>query len=296
MYFNKFPLIQYDIKKDKSKKLATDILARIAFREKLTSHLDAFQRYDVQESQTPEMVALDVYGDESYHWIVLLFNEIIDPYFDFPMSDTQVEDFLNKKYPNEAIYCGDTPYNFIVGERIFWKTIEAGSNYDSVGLVGSWDATTKKLEIYSKTEPIDLTHANTGKISIKSKNKDGVDFTTPITRMVDIHQLGLHHFENNGGTAELNPYGTPPDSNGIQTVIGHTGPTGGSYGDTAATFGNTIIHAYLNSNDGSVTTYSTVTIKEDFISKNDKKRNIKILLPKYVGEVVDEFNKLMIGA
>ena len=35
MYFDKFPLVQYDISKDGNVRLATDILRRVAFREKV---------------------------------------------------------------------------------------------------------------------------------------------------------------------------------------------------------------------------------------------------------------------
>ena len=50
--------------------------------EKPASNLQDF--FEIQ--LTPENIADRYYGDSTLHWIVLLTNNILDPYFDFPLN------------------------------------------------------------------------------------------------------------------------------------------------------------------------------------------------------------------
>ena len=282
LFFDRFPLIRYDINKDGNRKLATDILTRIAFREQVQKQALAFQDYYVEDGMTPELVAEDLYGDAELHWIVLMFNDMIDPFHDWPLSENQIEDYLDKKYPGMALYVGLTAPNFVVGEQLKYDT-----NEDAV--IGSWDSTTRKLSIYNETKPFSSTAA-VGKV-LTAETAGGTAFSTPITRAVAFHREGLHHFENLGGTAELNAYATPPEGAGeVQTVAGQTAASG-TYTTTAATLSDTLIDNYVYSTDG--TTYNIVSIHEDFQTKNEAKRNIKVLQPRYVDAVVSQFAKMM---
>ena len=40
---------------------------------------------------TPEIIASKYYGDPEKHWIVLLANDIINPFFDFPLNYQEFE-------------------------------------------------------------------------------------------------------------------------------------------------------------------------------------------------------------
>ena len=53
---------------------------------------------------TPEQVALEVYGDQQYFWVVLLFNDLMDPQYRFPLRTRSLDDFISKKYPSKTLY------------------------------------------------------------------------------------------------------------------------------------------------------------------------------------------------
>lgn len=285
LFFDRFPLIRYDINKDGNRKLATDILTRIAFREQVQKQGLAFQDYYVEDGMTPELVAEDLYGDAELHWIVLMFNDMIDPFHDWPLSENQIEDYLDKKYPGMALYVGLTAPNFVVGTELTYDTTQRA-------VIGSWDSTTRRLSIYNESTPFGVTAA-VGKVLI-SQDKDGITFNTPITRAVAFQRLGLHHFENPGGTAELNGYAAPPEgSSEHQTVAGQTGAFG-TYASSAATLANTLIDNYIYSDSTGIdSTHRVVSIHEDFQTKNEAKRDIKVLQPRYVDAVVSQFAKMM---
>ena len=98
-YFNYFPKTIYS-NNDTSNGLdsVTNIIARFGFEQSLKNNSSAFYKYQIQESDTPEIIAHKYYGSAEKHWIVLLFNDIIDPQFDWPLKYDVLIDFVDAKY------------------------------------------------------------------------------------------------------------------------------------------------------------------------------------------------------
>ena len=97
-YFNYFPLMAYDIKGDKSYRLVTDIIKRIKVRNAVKDGLVIFDKYDVKYGENPEDIAFKYYDDAELHWVVLLVNNIVDRYYEWPLTDPQFQLFLTDKY------------------------------------------------------------------------------------------------------------------------------------------------------------------------------------------------------
>ena len=100
MYFQNFPLIPYDSVGDGQYKLVTNLLKRVALRAKVRTNTLLFDTYNVQEGQTPEMIADKLYGDSNLHWIVMYVNNITDRYHQWPLNTPQFLAFINDKYSN----------------------------------------------------------------------------------------------------------------------------------------------------------------------------------------------------
>ena len=95
-YFSKFPKLSYN------GSLATDILTRIST---LRGNIDSnaiFYTYDIQEGDTPELIASKYYGDPELHWVVLIFNDMYDPFYDWPMTYQQFVNYIDDKYGSQA--------------------------------------------------------------------------------------------------------------------------------------------------------------------------------------------------
>jgi len=97
-YFSKFPLMTYDIKGNKVRKLLPNILRRIKLRALIKSGGMIFDRYDVKEGEKPEDVAYKWFGDAELHWVILMTNNITDRYYGWPMNSVQFAEFLADKY------------------------------------------------------------------------------------------------------------------------------------------------------------------------------------------------------
>ena len=101
-YFKYFPIITYDVRGKKNQfqiDVITNILVRIRKKLDLTK-LSYFVEYFVQDGDTPESLAHQVYNDSQLHWIILYTNYMTNPYYDWPLTYFDLQKFVNKKYSN----------------------------------------------------------------------------------------------------------------------------------------------------------------------------------------------------
>ena len=97
-YFNKYPKIYYDATGHGNYKLVTNLLRRVQIKEVLKESGALFDIYDVGGEETPESVSEQFYGDQKYYWIILLFNNVKDRFYDWPLTSEQFETYINDKY------------------------------------------------------------------------------------------------------------------------------------------------------------------------------------------------------
>jgi len=98
-YFNYFPKTFYTSNNTSSGiDTVTNIIARFGFEKKLKENSSAFYKYTIKDSDTPEIIAGKFYDHVERHWIVLLFNDIIDPQYDWPLQSDTLIDYINTKY------------------------------------------------------------------------------------------------------------------------------------------------------------------------------------------------------
>ena len=97
-YFDNFPIISYDATGDKNFKQMRDITTRIKFKTAIQNNSALFAKYNVKDGETPEAIAYREYGDTNLHWIVLVFNDILDPRYDWPLSQRDLNKFVKDKY------------------------------------------------------------------------------------------------------------------------------------------------------------------------------------------------------
>lgn len=98
-YFNKFNRVTYNIEDNTyTAQVVTNILQRSAFLKEIVQNTAIAYEYLVKDSDTPEIIAHKLYKSPTRHWIVLLFNKIINPYYDWPMNTTVFEKYIENKY------------------------------------------------------------------------------------------------------------------------------------------------------------------------------------------------------
>ena len=64
------------------------------------SQVTIFNEITVRDGERPEDVATAFYNNPFYNWTVLIANDVVDVYSQWPRSITQLQDFINQKYDN----------------------------------------------------------------------------------------------------------------------------------------------------------------------------------------------------
>ena len=98
-FFNYYPKTFYTSNNDTTGlESVTNLITRFKFEERLKQNSAAFYKYNIQDSDTPEIIADKYYGDVEKHWVVLLFNDIVDPQWDWPLDSREIIEYIDKKY------------------------------------------------------------------------------------------------------------------------------------------------------------------------------------------------------
>ena len=96
-YFNTLPkLVKTDDKGNSL--LLTNILARANLLQNFLSSPAIYYEYDIQDGDTPEIIAHKYYGDVYRYWVVLFANQIMDPQWQWPMSGEVFKSYIDSKY------------------------------------------------------------------------------------------------------------------------------------------------------------------------------------------------------
>ena len=139
MYFtSNFPTIEYDPTGSGDTTKIQDILTRIKVREGVRERDSLFSKYDVKNGEAPELVAHRLYGDVEYYWVILLMNKIFNRYYDWPMTDRDLQQYVIDTYsdPNgthhyeKAQSSGDTTIMIRVESDVAGASIVTNYEYE----------------------------------------------------------------------------------------------------------------------------------------------------------------------
>ena len=117
MYFKDFPNFLYDFKYGDTLKtsIVTDITRNIRVRKEILANITLYEEYDIEDGETPELIAEKIYGDAKYHWVIMLANDTIDYITDFPLEENRLLKVIQDKYVNiNAIHHYENSDGFVV--------------------------------------------------------------------------------------------------------------------------------------------------------------------------------------
>lgn len=97
-YFTFFPTIQHDLKDENKSTELTNILRRFRVKPKTKSMTSVYYDYTVQEGDRPDTIADKYYGSSKLSWIVLHYNDITNPYYDWPLFGREFTQYIIDSY------------------------------------------------------------------------------------------------------------------------------------------------------------------------------------------------------
>ena len=81
--------------------LGKNLFRRIKIKDNLEDSILGFTQYTIPYGFRPDQVALEFYGDMSMDWVVLLTNNIINVYEDWPMEEGELYEYIVSTYGSE---------------------------------------------------------------------------------------------------------------------------------------------------------------------------------------------------
>lgn len=172
-YFNYFPTTFYTSNnKSLGVDTVTNLIARFGFEQKLKENSLVFYEYNIQETDTPEIIAHKFYGDVERHWIVLLFNDIIDPQYDWPLQYNTLINFIDDKYTANGS-ANATPQTGLAWAQ---STNNVKSYFKTVTRTSSTDSLIEKIEVDANT------YANVTVSTTSYTLQDGSTVTEAVTK------------------------------------------------------------------------------------------------------------------
>jgi hypothetical protein len=173
-FFNYFPKTIYTANTNVvGLDTVTNIIARFGFEKTLKENSAAFYKYSIQDSDTPEIIAHKYYEHSERHWIVLMFNDIIDPQYDWPLRYENFINYVDKKYTANGAA------NTTVQTGLAWAmTINNVHSYYKIVKRTSADGTVieEKLQIDANT------YANVGATSSSITLQSGNIITQTVSK------------------------------------------------------------------------------------------------------------------
>lgn len=101
-FYDLFPKIKYDVENLRSNlsnyEDVTNIFFRLGVIREALNNISSYSVYDIEEGDTPEIVAEKAYGDAGGAWLILMTNNILDPQFDWPLDYTSFTQYIEAKY------------------------------------------------------------------------------------------------------------------------------------------------------------------------------------------------------
>ena len=108
-YFRRLPNLDYpSLLKTRKSNLdfvqTKNLFRRAKVREDLFADFMQFDKYKIVGDERPDNVSSTVYGNDGYDWVILMANNIIDVYNEWPLTQIQLSQYLDNKYtPQELV-------------------------------------------------------------------------------------------------------------------------------------------------------------------------------------------------
>jgi hypothetical protein len=91
-YFDKFPVIKY------SNNSIVDITKRVTLLDRVSRNPYIFYNFELSGQERPDQFSNRYYEDSYKSWVLYLSNKITDPYYEWYLSDYELNEYIEKKY------------------------------------------------------------------------------------------------------------------------------------------------------------------------------------------------------
>ena len=275
-YFTHFPIIGYTVDSTTGKIITSkNITLRAKFSDYAKQFSSNMLAYTIKDEDRPDTIADNLYGQSTLHWIVLLFADIMNPYYQWPMKQNELESMLAKKYNSTSLYIDPDITNTKARHDLQIPFLEKGDTVQQglvTGVVDYYDPALTKLVVEkvsggefvkNKCKPGDLTTE-----VITTINRSGQELYL-VANKVEPTLYSVHHMQDEEGDW-IDPTVKPVAGSSLSRIEYFT----------------------KGEEESILSALSIKTVQDWEYEENEKKRQIKLLNPIYVNQVLKQFSKM----
>jgi len=76
-------------------------------------NINSFIEYQIADGETPEKTSYSLYGVTDFWWLILTINNITNPYAQWPISQAQIFNLVERLYAKERLYTKEKYFDLI---------------------------------------------------------------------------------------------------------------------------------------------------------------------------------------
>ena len=105
-YFNELPNLDYlsqllDANSNETYITVKNLFKRAKLRTDIVNVITAFEYYQIEDNQRPDVIAQKLYGDAELDWVILITNNITNIREEWPLSNQDLYKHMIEKYETE---------------------------------------------------------------------------------------------------------------------------------------------------------------------------------------------------
>ena len=105
-YFNELPNLDYlsqlpDVNSNETYITVKNLFKRAKLRTDTINVITAFDYYQIEDNQRPDVIAQKLYGDAELDWVILITNNITNIREEWPLSNQNLYNHMIEKYQTE---------------------------------------------------------------------------------------------------------------------------------------------------------------------------------------------------
>lgn len=309
-YFKKLPIISY------ANTPSINIMARVNLTKLALQSKQSYYAYVIDEGERADVLSYNYYKSPDYTWLIHLSNQVIDPYYDYPVSFDDLNGLITAKYGSTA-----NAQNQIVSFKTNWESDDSIISTATYAALAAATTPTQNLAKYWAPE-IDNNNNIVGYVrkqedwyvttnqvvqitllysfSIETEDEfiidteDNFDIVFPVVNNGAPFQQGEQVSQNGVTVAVVESISTDGGTLVLKHVFGNITTTSTLVGESSGAEASLATAVLVSQTipDAELVYWSPVTAYDSEHEKNSNAKTINLLDNRYAGQATKELKKL----
>ena len=305
-YFSKFNRIGYEINGDGSIQALVNLTSSVAISTALIDNVAFYNYVTVNDGERMEQLSQRLYGTPDYYWSFLLINpNLKNIWNDWPKGNQQLLEYCDRKFPDIAAVISDSSLNsskFSIGDCVYFddKINPSGIDHGRQGKVESIYTNNGYIVLEPVYRCSDETSQDKDTCEAAGASWSASDLVTQFSGNDNIEVIGqicqntstLEELTDENGDIIKYPY---IDQTTCNAKAGYNWVITKLACDKIVNHKDAP-HHYIEDATGNVVSTASAGVTpishyefEEWL--NDKNRQIKIIKPEFIRDIVKEFEK-----